>query len=140
MNNMIPILISGGLGGLATVTGKIAFSGESSFLRNVVELCRNVDITPDEYCDHAVLIIRIAAFVIMFACNAMVIGFFLKAIESNHTVVVIVVSSATNFLTSGLLGQVLFGELVSSLWCVGSILIVIGMLLVAISQGHNRKE
>lgn len=138
LQNMIPILISGGLGGLATVTGKIAFSSDNSFLLTALKLCRDLSLNPQDYCDYTTIVVRLIAFLVMFLCNAMVIGFFLKAIESNHTVVVIVVSSATNFLTSGILGQLLFGEVVSSMWIMGSILIVIGMLLVAVSQGHKK--
>ncbi len=139
LQNMIPILISGGLGGLATVTGKIAFSSDNSFLLEAVKLCQTIAIYPQDYCEYTSLVVRLISFAVMFLCNAMVIGFFLKAIESNHTVVVIVVSSATNFLTSGILGQLLFGEVVSSMWVMGSILIVIGMLLVAVSQGHKKE-
>jgi drug/metabolite transporter (DMT)-like permease len=95
------------------------------------------------HCEYTVISVRITAFAFMMTCNALVVGYFLRAMELNHTVVVIVISSATNFLTSGLFGQLLFGEVVGKSWYLGSLLIIIGMCFVSYSQGavenHNKE-
>eukprot|EP01031_Cornospumella_fuschlensis_P037500 gene37500-45541_t len=76
----------------------------------------------------------------MIGLNGGVINFFLKAMEQNHTVVVIVITSAVNFLTTGILGYFVLGEELGNTWYAGSTLIMAGMFFVAYSQGINRKQ
>lgn len=131
---MLTILMCGCLGGLATVLGKLSFSSDNPVLNQLSIACYESNLFGD-MCYYGAWIVRLLAFAAMFACNAMVIGYLLKAMEHNHTVVVTVVSSASNFLTSGILGYAVFGEALSQNWYVGSLLIMIGMCFVSFSQG-----
>eukprot|EP00981_Chlorochromonas_danica_P012696 scaffold5259_cov168-Ochromonas_danica.AAC.12 len=64
----------------------------------------------------------------------------MQGMEQNHTVVVIVITSATNFLTSGLCGYLILGEDLTSSWISGSLMIMLGMFFVAMSQGPSNKR
>lgn len=146
-----PIIISGLLGGFATIFGKLAFSSDSLPINEISKLCKSHQASLIAFssssstssstapvsmnCETGILLIRLIAGGFMLASNAFVVGYFLRAVENNNTVVVIVISSAMNFLTSGIFGQLLFGEIVSQKWYFGSLLIILGMFLVASSQG-----
>lgn len=132
---MWTILLCGCLGGFATVLGKLSFSNDNPLLNQLSIACFESNLFGD-VCYYGAWIVRLVSFAAMFACNAMVIGYFLKAMEQNNTVVVTVVSSATNFLTSGILGYAIFGEALSRNWYIGSSLIMIGMCFVSFSQGN----
>lgn len=139
---MFPILICGLLGGFATIFGKLAFSSDSLPITEFSKMCTGYTLSNRDAslnCEYSIIFVRVLAGGFMLACNALVVGFFLRAIEANNTVVVIVISSATNFLTSGIFGQLMFGEVVGQSWYLGSLLIVIGMLLVSCSQGSPDK-
>jgi drug/metabolite transporter (DMT)-like permease len=138
-NNLFPILVAGLLGGFGTIFGKLAFSGDNLPINEISKMCKGYSEIAQVNCETGVMVVRIIAFGFMLASNALVVGYFLRAIETNNTVVVIVISSATNFLTSGIFGQLMFGEIVGKTWYLGSLFIVIGMLLVSYSQGTNDK-
>lgn len=138
---MLPILVCGLLGGMATIFGKLAFSSDNLPLTEISKMCnQGYNLNTSLNCETGIILIRVLAGAFMLAANAMVVGFFLRAIESNNTVVVIVISSATNFLTSGIFGQLLFGEVVGKTWYIGSLLIILGMFLVSSSQGEPEKD
>lgn len=136
--SLLPILLSGTLGGFATVCGKIAVTKESYFLELTSTICDLV-LESDEYCDNFSWIVRITCIIVMFSCKIFVIGYYLKAFETNNTVVVIVMAAASNFLVSGLLGQIVFGELLTVKWYGGSVFIFFGMWFVSMSQGQPPK-
>jgi drug/metabolite transporter (DMT)-like permease len=137
---MFPIIVCGLLGGFGTIFGKLAFSSDNIPINQLSEICHSYTVTMQRLnCEYSITFVRIIAAAMMLGSNALVVGYFLRAIEVNNTVVVIVISSAMNFLTSGVFGQLLFGEIVGKSWYFGSLLIVIGMLLVSYSQGQPDK-
>lgn len=81
-----------------------------------------------------------ASFFLMFYANALALSLFLRALESKGSLVVTVVSSATNFLVTGLLSGVLLGENVGLNWCLGAVIIGLGVYLIASSQGGSKKD
>jgi drug/metabolite transporter (DMT)-like permease len=138
-NNLFPILICGVLGGFATIFGKLAFSSDNLPINEMAKICKGYSAVAQFNCDTGIIIVRLIACCFMIFSNTLVVGYFMRAIENNNTVVVIVISSATNFLTSGIFGQIMFGEVVGKSWYLGSLLIVVGMLFVSYSQGTPDK-
>lgn len=138
---MYNILFFGSLGGLSTVFGKVAFSSDNLVVQAFAAHCGTFNFG-DDPCFYGEYLVRLLGFSGIFACNAIGLSYYLKAMEQNNTVVVVVVSSAANFLTTGILGKLIFGELLSQSWYLGSLLVMIGMCLVAMSQGQisPRKE
>ncbi len=138
---MLGIVFFGALGGLSNVFAKVAFSGNNLVVAVFQSHCETYEFEYDP-CVYGEYIVRLVGFTGIFACNAIGISYYLKAMEQNNTIVVVVVSSAANFLTTGLLGNFIFGEFLSRSWFFGSLLVMLGMCLVAVSQGQisPRKE
>lgn len=131
---LFPIVICGFFGGLATIFGKVSFS-DNWIIMESQSFCSSFMGQSFTACFYVTLLVRALAILGIVGCNAFIVGYFLKAMEQNNTVIVVVISSAVNFLTSGILGQVMFGEKVPVTWFAGSALIALGMLLVALSEG-----
>lgn len=132
---VLSIVICGLFGGLATVCGKLCFTHENAVWNQLTSFCCSPPLSLSvEMCDYVIYIGRLLALGGIIMSNACNVGYFLKAMKENNTVIVVVISSAVNFLISGFLGQILFAELVSSSWFVGSALIVIGLVLVSMSE------
>lgn len=130
---LLPVIVCGVFGGLATIFGKVSFS-ENWIIAEAFSFCTSF-VGSTESCLYASLFVRGLAILGIVGCNAFIVGYFLKAMEQNNTVIVVVISSAVNFLTSGIMGQLCFGEKVPVSWFAGSALIALGMLLVALSEG-----
>lgn len=138
---MIPLVICGICGGLVTVLAKIAFSSSSLVLDQLQTFCITHEYSfSHEACANGAYIFRGSMFILMLAMNGAVVNFFMKAMEQNHTVVVIVITSAMNFLTSGICGALLLGEELTQAWFSGSLMIMMGMLFVAYSQGTGPRK
>lgn len=133
---VLSIVICGLFGGLATVCGKLCFTHKNAVWNMITSFCNSPPLSLSvEMSDYAIVIGRLLALGGIILSNACNVGYFLKAMRENNTVIVVVISSAVNFLISGLLGQLLFAEVVSSSWFAGSALIVMGMVLVSMSEG-----
>lgn len=130
---LLPVIICGVFGGLATIFGKISFS--DNWIISYFSILCGGWAAQSGYCLYVDYLVRGLSLMGIVGCNAFIVGYFLKAMEQNNTVIVVVISSAVNFLTSGILGQVVFGEKVPVSWFAGSALIVLGMLLVTLSEG-----
>jgi drug/metabolite transporter (DMT)-like permease len=135
---VIPILWCGFFGGIATIFGKLSFS-QNWIIDFILKQCV-IGLESQVSCYYVEVLIRIVAFIGIVACNLLIANYFLKSMEDNNTLVVIVISSATNFLTTGILGQLIFGETVTSTWYTGSCLITIGMILVSLSDGPSTES
>ena len=72
---MLTILFCGVLGGLATVLGKLSFSSDNVVLNQFSLFCFETTLMSDG-CYYLTWLVRAFAFGFMFACNAMVIGYF----------------------------------------------------------------
>ncbi|KRT83906.1 hypothetical protein AMK59_4137 [Oryctes borbonicus] len=76
------------------------------------------------------LLARILIFSLMILSNAFVWALLVKALQENSSITAITISTATNYLFSGVCGYLVFGELTFSLWLVGTILILCGLMLI----------
>jgi drug/metabolite transporter (DMT)-like permease len=133
---MIEIVKSGLAGAVASIFGKMSLSDKTpatEFMRYYCEVYFFYGET--SRCWNMVYFVRLASFLLMFFFNAMALSKFLKALEKRGSVFVTVVSSATNFLVTGLLSGLLLGEQINAKWCFGAFLIAGGVFLIAIGQG-----
>ena len=62
---------------------------------------------------------------------------FLKALaKTDHSLKVVVLNTAANFITTGVMGQIFFNEIMTVKWSVGALIIVTGMSMITMS-GSN---
>ena len=133
---MIEIIKSGLAGAVASIFGKLSLSDKTPVSEFIRYYCEVFFFFGDSSrCWNFVYGFRLTSFLLMFFFNAMALSKFLKALEKRGSVPVTVVSSATNFLVTGLLSGVLLGEEVNAKWCFGAFLIAAGVFLIALSQG-----
>ncbi len=76
----------------------------------------------------------------MLLCNGLMISQFLKALEKNSSLSVTVISSAVNFLFTGLAGNVILQERLGMRWVLGASLIMCGILMITVSQGDSSRR
>ncbi|XP_039439391.1 transmembrane protein 42 [Culex pipiens pallens] len=87
------------------------------------------------------LLAQIACIVIMVLLNACVWRFFVKALHSDGgTLVAALVSAATNYTASALLGWFIFDERTSFLWWIGTALVLAGLLLIVNDDEQTKKK
>lgn len=84
---------------------------------------------------------RLIVFALMMASNALMLAFFLDALEKeNSTLMVTAVSTSVNFVSTGVIGNLLFSEEVSLAWYGGALLTSGGAALVSYSQKSHPIE
>lgn len=77
------------------------------------------------------LILRVASFATVFVMNALMWAFFTKALSlSTTSVQATVVNVVSNFLTTALLGVLVFKETLTPSWWLGAGLILTGTILL----------
>lgn len=66
----------------------------------------------------------------------MVWRFFVRGLHTNDesALVPIMISSAANFLLSGLIGLLVFNEAINILWCTGLLMVLLGLYLIVSDQ------
>ncbi|KAJ8971947.1 hypothetical protein NQ317_013575 [Molorchus minor] len=90
------------------------------------------------------ILLRLLFFVCMLICNSAVWTLFAKALQyTDSSLTATVISSATNYSFSALLGSLLFEETTSIFWWSGMFFIISGLLLVLSGERNentHRKE
>ncbi|CAM9143508.1 unnamed protein product [Ascophyllum nodosum] len=132
---------SGVLACLASVLGKVAFDGESPLHLLARSSCHH-HFAGWGGCNMVGLGVQGVSLAGMFLVNAVMLSMYLKALEISGSTVATVTNCATNFLLSGVLGRMLFGEHLSFLWFCGASLVVSGVMLVVVgtSDKTSRKD
>lgn len=84
---------------------------------------------------------RAVGVVVMLTLNALLFRFLARGMDqSNSTVQVTAIISATNFILSGALGWSLFGEAISGRWVLGAVLMIFGVFLLGSGDGGDVTE
>ena len=134
-------ILSGLFGSLGSIAGKLALSGDSPISTVCVnELGKTMLDIPQSYCTVITITFRALLFLAMLGCNGLMLSYFLMALEKRGTLIVVIISSTCNVITSGLLGLLLFHEAVKSSWYFGACLMLGGVCLVAFSQLETTKK
>jgi len=132
-------LSSGVLAAFAGTFGKLAMDEEEA-----VDVCDRfghylIRLSPSSagdadvggMCARTSLFLRVGAFVVMILLNAVMWTTFVKALRYCSTSLeATVTNTAANFLSSAIVGELLFEESVGAMWCMGTALIICGLLLM----------
>lgn len=132
VNFMFHAILCGFCGASASVVGKLAFSSDNPIIKSLSSFCRMTNSI--DHCNYALIFIRAVLFGGMLFLNAAMVANFLRAMEKSPSVIVTVVSTATNYLVTGLFGKFLLSEKLGERWILGSTLICVGLCLIAVSQ------
>ncbi|XP_066048931.1 transmembrane protein 42 [Chamaea fasciata] len=77
------------------------------------------------------VLLRLSCVGLVFVCNAMMWTVFTKALRlSSSSAAASVTTTASNFISSAILGKLLFGETWTPLWWVGLAMTVCGLMLL----------
>lgn len=138
MSGTKEVFLCGIAGAVGSLFGKLAFSDTGANQSCTVFFSG----APDEsggYCTVLTYAVRAFFFSMMLACNAFMLSNFLIALEKKGSLVVVIVSSSTNIILTGFIGQLLLNEDVGDNWYAGASLMLMGVALIAFSQ-DSRKE
>lgn len=132
MKGMTFALISGLLAALASLCGKFSMTADETYhLCDVLSSNWLGTGTSHYFCDKMITFLRVAFFISMIACNAVMWTLFTKALRlCTTTLEATVTNTASNFFFTAIFGQTLFGEYLTLLWWLGTVLILFGLLLM----------
>ncbi|XP_053637614.1 transmembrane protein 42 isoform X2 [Cherax quadricarinatus] len=138
MRGQLYAVASGLLAALASLCGKYAMASTEAqdlcesvllMLHNEEEITNTNNVIT--ICDQYAVVLRILFFALMVGVNCIMWTTFTKALRfSSTSLEATITNTAANFFFTAILGQVLFGEVVRSLWWLGSVLIISGLLLM----------
>eukprot|EP00603_Paraphysomonas_imperforata_P009133 CAMPEP_0114425658 /NCGR_PEP_ID=MMETSP0103-20121206/7358_1 /TAXON_ID=37642 ORGANISM="Paraphysomonas imperforata, Strain PA2" /NCGR_SAMPLE_ID=MMETSP0103 /ASSEMBLY_ACC=CAM_ASM_000201 /LENGTH=135 /DNA_ID=CAMNT_0001594519 /DNA_START=60 /DNA_END=467 /DNA_ORIENTATION=- len=130
--------MSGLLAATAAAFGKVAFSKESFIVPFVSSTFTSFG---PVYCNLIEGSCRLFVFVMMMGSNALMLAYFLDALEKeNSSLMVTAISTSVNFVSTGIIGNFIFLEPVSSTWYGGALLTSCGAALISFSQKSHSME
>ncbi|XP_071326148.1 transmembrane protein 42-like [Trachinotus anak] len=125
-------LFGGGLSALASFSAKLSLGAD--YLREMCESgMGSWTETPggNTHCDWLHIPLRLLCGGLLLTCNAVMWNFFSKALQqSSSSARATVTTSASNFISSAVLGRVIFGETHTAVWWVGIFLTLCGLLVL----------
>ncbi|KAM9309326.1 transmembrane protein 42-like [Pholidichthys leucotaenia] len=140
-------LFAGFLAAVSSVCAKLSLGAD--YLRLMCESGTGWTQTGSS-CDWLHIPLRVLCVLLLLTCNTVMWTSFSKALRlCSSSAGATVTTTASNFIFSGLLGRMFFGEAGAALWWVGISLTVCGLLLLHSStsqtvpqedQGENKKE
>ncbi|XP_030203799.1 transmembrane protein 42 [Gadus morhua] len=134
---VIYALLAGFLGAVASSSAKLSLGAD--YLKGVCETGLRTwgeqrrFRQPDETtaCDWLHIPLRLLCGGLLFTCNAVMWTFLAKALRSSSSCTqTTVTTTASNFISSAFLGQLIFGEAQITLWWVGISLTFSGLLVL----------
>ncbi|MCJ8735526.1 hypothetical protein PDJAM_G00248090 [Pangasius djambal] len=137
-------LLAGFLGAVASSSAKLSLG--TDYLKGVCETglrtwgeqrtFRHADETTA--CEWLHIPLRLLCGGLLFTCNAVMWTFLSKALRySSSSTRTTVTTTASNFISSALLGQLIFGDSLVALWWVGVSLTLSGLLVLQRSSSTN---
>ncbi|XP_010891026.2 transmembrane protein 42 [Esox lucius] len=131
-------LLAGFLGAIASSSAKLSLGSE--YLKGMCETFLKAWVRAGDHrinqeetspCDWLNIPLRFLCGGLLFACNTVMWTFFSKALRhSSSSARVTVTTTASNFVSSAVLGKVIFGEAHAALWWVGISLTLSGLLVL----------
>ncbi|XP_017291586.1 transmembrane protein 42-like [Kryptolebias marmoratus] len=137
-------LVAGFLGGAASLAAKLSVGAD--YLREMCESGLSGWPQSDHgatVCDWLHVPLRLLCAGLLLSCNAVMWTMFSKALRHcSSSARATVTTTASNFISSGILGRVIFGETHSALWWTGISLTLCGLLALHAStpQTLSREE
>ncbi|KAI1297914.1 hypothetical protein HDE_04430 [Halotydeus destructor] len=128
-------VLSGIMAATASLFGKLAM--DSDALGHLVPYL----VKGDQKLGHWYTVIRALLLVLMVLTNTVMWTMFTKAlVKSRTSLEATVVNTAANFIFTAIFGTLLFDETIGFLWFLGSIMILIGLILVKMGADRQRKK
>ncbi|XP_023133827.1 transmembrane protein 42a [Amphiprion ocellaris] len=122
-------LLAGFLGAAASLSAKLSLGAD--YLREMCESGLSLGRTGPSACDWLHIPLRLLCGGLLFICNAVMWTFFSKALRlCSSSARATVTTTASNFISSGLLGRLIFGESHAALWWMGISLTLCGLLVL----------
>nr|XP_046254795.1 transmembrane protein 42a isoform X1 [Scatophagus argus] len=119
-------LLAGFLGAAASLSAKLSLGAD--YLRI---MCESGLGGGTSVCDWLHIPLRLLCGGLLFTCNAVMWTFFSKALRHcSSSARATVTTTASNFISSAVLGRVIFGETHAALWWVGISLTLCGLLVL----------
>ncbi|XP_010784555.1 transmembrane protein 42-like [Notothenia coriiceps] len=131
-------VFAGFLGATASLSAKLSLGAEH--LRGMCVSGLSWTHIPGETaaCDWLLLPLRLLCAGLLLSCNAVMWAFFSKALRHcSSSARATVTTTASNFISSAILGRLFFGESHAALWWVGISLTLCGLLLLHESTPHT---
>ncbi|GFO30998.1 transmembrane protein 42 [Plakobranchus ocellatus] len=125
---------------LASVSAKIATSFDAATaislsLMEIIHTICGLDLVP--YAEKSTVCIRLLGVAGIFVFNALMWVLFTKSMHlCSSTLEATAFNTSANFISTAIVGKLLFGEQLSMQWCLGSTLIVLG--LVVLHKGSSQ--
>lgn len=115
--------IAGSFGALASLFTKATLSGSSS--QKVLKLfVDDIELASE--------VLRVTSGVVVILCSILMWVMITRAYANEKsTAKVNVIAGAANLLTTGILGKLVFEEILDTRWLVGAVLIVVGSVLIS---------
>ncbi|XP_076009861.1 transmembrane protein 42-like [Genypterus blacodes] len=138
--------LAGFLGAAASLCGKLSLGAD--YLEEMCESRLSGWTGPggSTACDWLCIPLRLVCAGLLFACNTVMWTFFSKALRHSSSARATVGTTASNFISSAILGRLIFGEKHAALWWVGLSLTLCGLLVLhgytpqIIPQEEGKKE
>ncbi|KAM7420143.1 hypothetical protein PAMA_014722 [Pampus argenteus] len=134
-------LLAGFLGAAASLSAKLSLGAD--YLKDMCE----AGLRETSACDWLHIPLRLLCGGLLFTCNAVMWTFFSKALRHcSSSARATVTTTASNFISSAILGRVIFGETHAALWWVGISLTLCGLLVLhgstlqTLPQQEGRKD
>ncbi|KAF2889877.1 hypothetical protein ILUMI_16296 [Ignelater luminosus] len=81
------------------------------------------------------IVLRVVFFILMIICNGGVWTLYVKALQAtDSSLSATVLSAASNYFLSALIGFLVFGEVTSLIWWSGMMFVLVGLMLIANDQ------
>ncbi|XP_029359356.1 transmembrane protein 42-like [Echeneis naucrates] len=142
-------ILAGVLSALASFSAKLSLG--SDYLRDICESSMGGRTKIETHaghthCDWLHIPLRLLCGSLLFTCNAVMWTLFSKALQNSPTSArATVTTTASNFISSAILGRLTFGETCTTVWWVGIFLTLCGLLVLhgftpqALPQGDGKK-
>ncbi|XP_059920672.1 transmembrane protein 42a [Gadus macrocephalus] len=147
-------LLAGILGAVASSSAKLSLGAD--YLKDMCDTGMKRWTTEDHWsrhaeeetpCDWLHIPLRLMCGGLLFTCNAVMWTFFSKALRHcSSSARATVTTTASNFVSSAVLGKMIFGETHAALWWVGISLTLSGLLVLhestpqIVSQEDDKKD
>ncbi|KAF4524954.1 hypothetical protein B566_EDAN013904 [Ephemera danica] len=132
-------IIAGLCAAFGSLFGKLAGSANDIEEISLKIVNKIVDVRWQQIAPAYLLSMQIVSAILMVVSNASVCTFYVKALQtSKSSLPATIISTATNYVTSALLGLLVFGEVTGLLWWCGSGLVVAGLALIA--HANTKKD
>ncbi|XP_041649800.1 transmembrane protein 42-like [Cheilinus undulatus] len=140
-------LFAGFWGAAASLSAKLTLGAD--YLRDMCESWTRQTETHGEtaVCDWLHIPLRLLCAGLLFTCNTVMWTFFSKALRHcSSSARATVTTTASNFISSAVMGRLIFGETHAALWWVGISLTLCGLLVLhgstpqTLSQEEEKKD